>query len=201
MRWAVLGALPVLAAQIALGHLFDSQPRVAWIAVGGFVCAVLLLAVPGAFLVAALPAAYLFYRIGPQSNDISLADVALGIAIVAALPFVPWRSRTLRSMFRVLAAYLLVLAIPIVVVFSQRAAVEWGHRAFLVGGGLIVGSAIAATGRTRRALRALLSVSAVVAAAAIYDALDHWNSGSPSPRIPSGSTRTPPASCSPARCL
>ena len=119
----------------------------------------------------ALPATFAYYRVGPDSIDLSLADVTLGVALLAALPFVPWRAPTLRAALKVLAAYLLVLAIPVLAEPSARAFAEWGHRAFLVGGSIVVGATIAATGRTQRALRWFLATAAVVAVAAIIDAL------------------------------
>ena len=174
---AALIAIPVLAAQVFEGKLLTDHPARAGLLAVAFVAIVVMLTKPGAILVMALPATYLYYRVGPASTDISLADVALAIALFAALPLVPWRASTMRSMLRVLGIYLLILAIPVVSVFSQRAAIEWGHRAFLVGGGILVGSAIAATGRTVTALRTYLAASSVVAIAAIGDAMGHLARG------------------------
>ena len=179
--------VPVLVAQIAVGGLLSSNPALAWLVAVAFVGVVLLLTAPGAVLVAALPATYLFYRVGPTSTDISLADVALAVAVLAALPFVPWRSPTLRSMLRLLSAYLLILLIAVVAVPSQRGFVEVGHRAFLVAGGLLVGAAIVATGRATRALRAFVFASAIVSIAAVADAAAHTHSGGlPDPAYPFG---------------
>lgn len=174
---ALLIVLPVVVAQVFVGKLLTDHPARAAELAATFVLLVVIVTKPGAILVMALPATYLYYRVGPASTDISLADVSLGVALIAALPFVPWRAPTMRSMFRVLGVYLLILAIPVVAVFSQRSLVEWGHRSFLVAGGILVGAAIAATGRTVAALRAYLAASGVVAVAAVLDALGHLARG------------------------
>ena len=180
-------ALPVLVGQALLGSLLEDDPTRAWLLALMFLLVVVLLTRPGAILVMALPATYLYFRVGPASTEISLADVALGVALLAALPFVPWRSRTMLSMLRVLGVYLLILAIPVAAVFSQRAVVEWGHRAFLVAASVLVGAAIAATAHTALALRAYVAASIVVAVGAIYDALSHWTAANgPAPAYPFG---------------
>ncbi len=174
---ALMVAIPVLAAQVFLGKLLSDHPARAGLLAVALVSIVVMLTKPGAVLVTALPATYLYFRVGPASTDISLADVALAIALLAALPLVPWRASTMRSMLRVLWVYLLILAIPVAAVFSHRAVIEWGHRAFLVAGGILVGSAIAATGRTVAAVRTFLAASSVVAVAAIGDVAGHLARG------------------------
>ncbi|MCU1459184.1 MAG: hypothetical protein JWL73_3276 [Actinomycetia bacterium] len=182
-----LALVPVLAVQVGLGSLLAARPELAWGVALAFVGLVLVLTVPSLFLVAALPAMYLSMRVGPASTDISLADVALAVAAVVAIPSVPWRSPRLQSILKLLAVYLLVLAIAVVAVPSQRAVIEWGHRAFLVAGGLFVGAAVVATGRVRDALRAYLLASTVVAVAAIVFAGTHPGSGLfPQPAYPFG---------------
>ena len=184
----VILAMAVLAAQVSIAFLLSQSPTKAWAVALGFVGLVCVLTLPRSILTLALPATYLYYRVGPASTEISLADVMLGVALVAALPFVPWRSPVLRSMLRIVALYLLVLAIAIIAVPSKRAVIEWGHRAFLAGGGVVVGAAITQTTLLAvRALRAFLAASAVVAAGAIFDALAHWGSGTfPAPAYPFG---------------
>jgi O-antigen ligase len=168
---------PVGAVQLALGGLIDTRALDAWFAVVAFAIVVLILVAPRALLVTALPATYLYYRVGPSSTELSLADVMLALALVAAVPFVPWRAPALRSMFKALGAYLVILAVPVVSALSSRGVVEWGHRAFLVGGGVVVGAAIASTGRITQALRAFIVASGVVAVAAIAYASTHPGHG------------------------
>src|SRR5690606_33922908 len=103
--------------------------------------------------------------------NLSLADVTLAAAFVAALPFVPWRHERLRAAGRLLAVYLVILAVAVVVHPSQRTVLEWGHRGFLVGCGLAVGAALVARGLVTAAFRFFVASSVVLAIAAIADTL------------------------------
>lgn len=175
-----------VSAQAALGWLVWSS---AFTAVG--VAVVLLVGLviviaPVLVLVGSLPATYGYWRIGPASADLSLADVALMAGVFAAAPFVPWRSPALRSLLRVLAAYLLILGIAVVLNPSLRAALEWGHRLFLVAGGLMVGAALGQRRATVAAIQAFLATSAAVSIAAILDVQASGGGWPPDPAYPFG---------------
>lgn len=124
------------------------------------------LAAPVVPLLAVLPASYGSWRVGPAGIDLSVADAALLVGALVALPFVPWRSPRVRLAFAGMVAYQAVLAVAVLAHPTTRAILEWGHRILLVGGALAVGAALGNLGRLGAAIRWFLGASAVIAVAA-----------------------------------
>jgi len=126
----------------------------------------LCLAAPVVPLLAVLPAAFGSWRLGPASIDMSLADVALVVGALVAIPFVPWRSPRVRLILGGLFAYEAILAVAVLAHPTMRAVLEWGHRILLVGGAVAVGAALAHLRQVGPAIRWYLVTSAVIAVAA-----------------------------------
>jgi O-antigen ligase len=155
--------------QFTGGALVGASSSAIWPMLAAMLTAVVAVAAPSIALIAAFPGAFGGWRVGPSSIDLSLADTVLLVALVCAVPFVPWRSRTLQSVMKVLALYLLLLSIAAVAQPSVRSAVEVGHRAFLVAAAVMVGAATAVRGGTRLALRVFVAAAMIVALRAIAD--------------------------------
>lgn len=182
----VSGAGSAVSLQAVFGWLAWSSATTAAGVVVVLMVGVVIMIAPVLVLVGAMPAAYGYWRVGPASADLSLADVALLAGVIAAVPFVPWRSPALRSLFRVLAVYLIVLMAAVVLNPSIRSFLEWGHRLFLVAGGVIVGAALSRMGAARAAVLAFLFTSCVVAVGAASDALASGGGWPPDPAYPFG---------------
>jgi O-antigen ligase len=180
--------------QVAAGGAAASSPA---LAVGGVVAvagAVLLVVAPSLALVASLSASIGYWRAGPSSFNLSIADVALGAAFLAALPFVPWRLPAIRGYGRLTTLYLGVIAIPVAANPSTRTVFEWGHRGFLVGCALAVGAAIAVRRLVTATLRVYVATTVVFAVAAVVDAASRsWVDGLPVPAYPFGMQKNPAA--------
>lgn len=165
------GAVVVIGLQGAIGLLAVVNAQIA-IAMS----AVLVLGLLGMFdplIVAALsfPATLATWRLGGSSLDMSYADAVLVMSVLVALPYVPWHSRLLHRMLGAAGVYLVVLAITLVANPSTRAVLELVHRMVLLCGSMLVGSAIAAAGRTRFALRLFLAAAVTLSVAAVLDSL------------------------------
>lgn len=166
-----LGVAALLLAEVALVKVLPTQPAIA-IAAGVLALTITFaLAAPTALQVAAFPATFLLGRIAFGSFDMSVCDGFTALALVAAVPFVPWHNRALRRVLVALAFYLGLLAVSVLATPSTRAAAEWGHRAVLFGGTVVIGAVIADRHHVTAALRALIAAASVVAVAAIIDSL------------------------------
>ena len=141
--------------------------------VGGTAVLALALLAPLVVLISVFPATYAYWRVGPASVGMSVADALTFVGVLAALPFVPWRSPTLRRIMVATAGYCAILMLTVIAHPSQRSLVEVFHRASMVVGAMLIGAAVARLGRTRLALRAFLLGSAVISVAAFVDTLAH----------------------------
>lgn len=126
-----------------------------------------LLGLRGSALAVALPASFLAVRVGGSGLDLSIADAVVALLTPLALPFVDWGNRAVRRVVAVGALYLGMLVLNLVVTPTKQALFEWAHRWVLVVGAVIIGAALAATGRVALALRAMLLAALVFAIAAI----------------------------------
>jgi hypothetical protein len=117
------------------------------------------------------PATFAYWRVTTGAFDISATDVFTVLALVAAVPFVPWRNKQLRRLFAALGAYLALLAVVVLANPTAKAFAEWPHRVLLFGGAVAIGAAAAHRRRVTTALRVFVMVATVVAFAAIADSL------------------------------
>jgi polysaccharide biosynthesis protein PslJ len=174
VRRSAAGAA-VLAVQAGAALALSNSPAVGVAAVVALVAGVLLLVYPGVGLAAALALCFAASRVGPATLDMSIADAALIVASLAALPHVPWANAAVRRVMAVGALYVTMLSLNILIVPHKAAAVELGHRTILVLGSLVVGSAIAHRNRTVLALRSFLATATGFGVAAVATTLgDHY---------------------------
>jgi polysaccharide biosynthesis protein PslJ len=170
-RFLVAG--PVAAVQLVIATLAASEPAVALGLVGGLAGLAIILVAPLVLLIAVFPGTFAYWRVGPASVDMSVTDALTILGILAALPFVPWRSPALRRILVATAAYAALLALTVVAHPVQRSAVEVAHQASLVAGAMLIGSAVAQLGQVRLALRVIVVSCGVVSLAAALDTLAH----------------------------
>ncbi|MEO8697961.1 MAG: O-antigen ligase family protein, partial [Acidimicrobiales bacterium] len=173
---------PVAAGQVGIGALISGHPLVGFSAIAAVMAATTALALPAIVILTVFPATFGYWRVGPASANLSLADVTLALGFIAALPYAPWRAPALRRMLRIAAVYAAMLSISVVFHPSQRATIEVLHRLFLVVCAVSVGAAVTNLGRIATSLRIFVAAAALVAGAAVVDALTHWPSHSQLPR-------------------
>jgi len=157
----------VVAAVIGAAALAVDRPEAAVVAALALVGLLAALTAPALVLSLPLPLAYAYWRVGPESFDMSVADASLLAATIVALPYVPWRDRRLQRVLWVVIAYELMLVVPLAAHPTGPAVFEWFHRAVLVGGSVLVGAALVRLASLRFALRAFAAASAAVAIVSI----------------------------------
>jgi O-antigen ligase len=169
----VLAVAPVAATQLVLAALAASEPALALLLIAGVAVVALALLAPLVVLIAAFPASFAYWRVGPAAIDMSVADALTMLGALAALPFVPWRSPTLRRLLIATGGYAAVLLLTAFAHPAERSFVEVFHRTSMVVGALFIGSAVARLGHVRLALRAFLGTAAVISIVAALDTLAH----------------------------
>jgi polysaccharide biosynthesis protein PslJ len=170
-RFLVVG--PVAAVQLVIATLAASEPAAALALVGSLAVLVVVLLAPVLVLIGVFPATFAYWRVGPASIDMSVTDALTILGILAALPFVPWRSPALRRILVATAAYAALLAVTVVAHPAQRSIIEVAHQTSIVAGAMLIGTAVAQLGKVRLALRTLLLTCAVISLAAALDTLAH----------------------------
>jgi O-antigen ligase len=169
----VLVVAPVATGQLLLAALAASQPALALALIAGVVVVAAALLAPLLLLIGAFPATFAYWRVGPASIDMSVADALTFLGALAALPFVPWRSPTLRRVLIATFGYAAVLMLTVLAHPASRSFVEVFHRASMVVGAVLIGAAIARLGKVRLALRAFLATAALISIVAAVDTLAH----------------------------
>lgn len=136
-----------------------------------FAAAVLTLTAPFTLLLGYVAGLFVTRRVQPGGIDMSIADAALIAAVPAGLLLLRRFPMVLKPYFLAAALYQLFLILVLVAHPTEAAIVDWGHRALLTGGSLIVGAAIAGAGYTRIAFRIFVAVCAVVSAVAVLQTI------------------------------
>jgi hypothetical protein len=163
----------VVAGAVVLGALIPRDPSPA-LGVGAFLLLLgVVLAAPALLLAAVFATVFAPWRVGPGALQMSICDAITVLALLAALPYVPWHKRPLRVILAALCFYLALLFVVVVSHPTQRAVFEYFHRSVLFGGTAVIGAAVANRNQVKSALKALVFASAVVAVAAIYYSLAH----------------------------
>lgn len=160
----VIIGLEAIAAVVVTRSLTDAMILAAGI--GGLL--LLVLAGSGAWLTLVLAASFVSTRVGANTIDMSVADVALLAGSLIALFKVDFRSPRVRNILVLAAIYLGALAVNVFAHTSRASVLEWLHRVALLVGALLVGIAIAQIGRVVLALRVEFTTAAVFATAAIF---------------------------------
>jgi O-antigen ligase len=124
----------------------------------------------GAVLLAVLPAAFLTTRVAGDAASLSDLVLVAGAAAAAVSVRAWWRPVLARPLLLV-AAYQAVLLLAVIWNPGQAPLVDWLHRGAMMGGGLVVGYALAAEDRVERAVQAYVGACLVVAGAAVVAAV------------------------------
>jgi polysaccharide biosynthesis protein PslJ len=167
----VLVVSGILGVQAMAAVALSQRPIVGIAATAAALAGVLLLVYPGIGLALGLALCFAASRVGPARLDMSISDATLIVSSLAALPHVPWGNAHVRRALSVGALYITMLSLNILIVPHKSSVIELGHRAFLVIGSLIVGSAIANRGRTVLALRCFLAAATGFGVAAVVTTL------------------------------
>ncbi len=167
------GVLAVVIGGIQFGAAWvaASSTRAAVAVMAGTFALAAVVIWPSFILVAAFPASFATWRVGPAAIDLSIADAMTALGVLAALPSVPWRAKAFRQVLFAAVGYSLVVAISVVAHPSLSAGVEVAHRFVMVVGTVCIGAALVNRGKVTPALRALVIAACVVAIAAITDTL------------------------------
>ncbi|MGY1828545.1 O-antigen ligase family protein [Blastococcus sp. SYSU DS0541] len=119
-------------------------------------------------LLAVLPLSFATWRVPVAPQGLSVADVILLLAVLVAVSRGLRLSSVGRAVLSIILTYQALLLLPVVAHPTIDAIADWGHRLFLMGGAVLVGSELAHGGNRRTALRAFLLGCAVFAAVSIY---------------------------------
>ena len=178
LRTALLVVLVVVTA-VAVGYLLPHHPLYA-VLIATAAAFLGLSAVEPAFIpVVLLPVMLVAARAsGIGSNGVTLADLALALALVPALLLAPRPfSPTLRTLLWLAVAYLAAFALAVVANPYRANVIEWFHEVVLVMGALIVGWTIGRRGLARIALLILLFCAAVMSIIVVIDGLQRYARG------------------------
>ena len=122
----------------------------------------------------AVPATLLVVRVGAGSSNLSISDLVLAVATIAALPFLRLReSPTIKRLLLLLVVYQGAILLTVVDNPYRADVIEWFHELFLVGGSLIVGWVVAKQGHTKAALSVFLGGATVIALWACAATVQH----------------------------
>jgi hypothetical protein len=170
-----LGALLALAGvallALVLAYEVPDRPQLALGAAALLLVAGFVLSAPALLLAAVYATVFLPWRVGPGSLQMSVCDAVTLLAMLAALPYVPWRKRALHQVLAGLAIYLGILVVVVASHPTRRAEFEFAHRAVLFGGTVLIGAAVAHRHQVASSLKALVSSSVIISFGAIYSTL------------------------------
>ena len=113
------------------------------------------------------------WRVGPGALQMSVCDAVTVLALLAALPYVPWHKRALHHVLSGLGVYLGILVVVLASHPTQKAGFELFHRGVLFGGTVLIGAAVANRHQVSSVLKALVYSSAVVSIGAIFYSVTH----------------------------
>lgn len=190
-RWRAEAPVLVVAAAVTgavAGAVSAASARMAAAVIAGVLIIGLTARRPAVLAIIALTAVFASQRVGSaplvagNGPGVSYSDAFLTAATFVSVPAVLGRTELgrLRLAGLGVAIYLACLLPTVLLNSSQRGYLEWLHRLVLLGGSLLVGAWIAREGKIRPALRCLLLVACVVAAAAVSNALRYgWLNSAP----------------------
>jgi polysaccharide biosynthesis protein PslJ len=129
-----------------------------------------------ALVVLAVPASLLVYRVGSggHQSNLSLSDLVLFIATLAALSMVRWeRADALKRLISLAAVYFTAEGLSVIAHPNRSDAIEWLHQMVMVIGAMIVGFVIVDWGRARLACGLFLAGALVLGVWCIVTVLVH----------------------------
>lgn len=160
---------PLCFMLVAIGRLTTDRPLMVVAGAAGLILIALVMTDPLSVVALVVPGVWVVLRVSGGGIDMSGSDALLVLGTVCAVPFVPWQNRRLGRILLAVLVFEALLLMSVIAHPSARGLFEWGHRLFLTGGSVIVGSALFATGAYRRALAAFVAVAAVVGPIAAVD--------------------------------
>jgi len=152
----------------------------------------LYLCSPSFVVMLALPASFLVFRVGGSGggNNLSISDLVLVVAAVAAFPLMHWSgARELKKLLVLLAIYQATTLFSVVDHANRYDIVEWFHQLVLVGGSAVVGYVIFERGRAHLALASFLAIAAGLSAFTTVEFAAHG--GHPLASLPLGFQKNP----------
>jgi hypothetical protein len=165
-----MAAAAFVGAGLVPGLLLPLHPAWAFLLTAVVITVTCVVAFGNFLPLLAVPSVVLAWRVGSSASSVSIADVVLVLAALAAIPLVDWeRNHTLRRIIVLIACNQVVLLVVLAAHPTRAAILEWCHRLALLGGSAIVGAALVRQGRVRAALRLYLTLAALLAVASIVD--------------------------------
>ena len=154
-----------LATVAALGLLTVVHPRYGLLAGALVALAGIIYADPLLVPVAAFPATLLVQRAGGGAGaGLALCYLAIVAGAAVVVTKIRWEAApTLRKALVPVAVFEAIMLLAVIANPNKHDALEWAHRIEMLGGTLLVGWAVAASGRARQAVSLLLAGSVVLA--------------------------------------
>lgn len=165
-RWALalLGAAAITVLGLSVGRVIPSQPQIAIVAALAVLALGVTAAEPAAIPLLAMPLLPVVYRVGGGGLGLSVSDVALFAATLAALVFAPRPfSPALRNLLWLNALYQFATLFTVIANPYPANVIEWFHAWMLVSGALIVGWTLGSRGFGAHALTILLLTASALA--------------------------------------
>jgi hypothetical protein len=173
----LLGVLAGLLA-VTVGYLAVTRPAAA-LGVAAFVLVAGVSArQPAALPLLAMPFLVVVVRAGSGGIDMTVSDLALGLAfwpavLLAPRPFSP----ELRKLLWLNVVYQAATLLTVVANPFRANTVEWFHAWLLVSGGLVLGWAVGRSGYGRQGITLFLLACGVLAAGTVAQGVLQWASG------------------------
>ena len=158
----------IVIGAIAVALMVPGKPGFATFIALGLLAAGVILTAPTLLLAAVFATTFAYWRVGPNSINMSISDAITVLAICAAAPYIPWKNRALQRILVGLAFYLALILISVLAHATQQSVAEWLHRSVLYGGCVVIGAAAADRGQTKLAMKAFIYSGAVVSVISIY---------------------------------
>ena len=165
MLASTLTSALALATVAALGVLTVVHPRYGLLAGALVALAGIIYADPLLVPVAAFPATLLVQRAGGGAGaGLALCDLAVVAGAAVAITKIRWEATpTLRKALVPVAVFEAIMLLTVIANPNKHDALEWAHRIEMLGGTLLVGWVVAASGRARQAVSLLVAGSVVLA--------------------------------------
>ena len=131
---------------------------------------------PMAIATLALPATLILIRGGGSASgsNIAVADLMIAVGSLLSLPMVRWDvAPALRRVLAAAAVYEVSLLLVVAAHPNRHNVLEGAHRLFIISGSLIVGWAVARSGRAPGAIKVFLVMASMVGAGALAVSIAH----------------------------
>jgi hypothetical protein len=163
-----------LGASVALGAFTTSHDRVGLLVAALIAVCGLVMTDPLLVPVAAFPATLLIQRAGSGqgTSSVTVSDLVVVAAAVMCLLIVRWEyARALQRALVPALIYEVLMLLTVAAHPNQHDGLEWAHRLEMLVGALVVGWVVAASGRAKQAVTALLAGDVVLALVAVEQAV------------------------------